>query len=91
MKVRRPVGADRYVPICALRAKELYMTQNRKMLRMKHLLERLALSRSTILRMEKAGEFPARVQLSSRAVGYCADAVDAWLASRPTAARGGVQ
>ena len=42
------------------------------------------LSRSTITRRVRAGEFPAPVNLGSqRRVAFIADEVDAWLANRP--------
>jgi prophage regulatory protein len=40
------------------------------------------LSRSTIWRLERAGKFPARRQLSANAVGWLRSEVEAWLASR---------
>jgi len=40
------------------------------------------LSNSTIDRKEAAGEFPVRVVLSARAVGWYADEVQAWIDSR---------
>ena len=43
------------------------------------------LSKSTIRRMEKKGEFPARRQLSNGRVGWRRDEVDEWSASRQRA------
>lgn len=40
------------------------------------------LSRSTILRMEKAGTFPKRLQISKRSVGWRLSEVYAWLEAR---------
>ena len=40
------------------------------------------LSETTIWRLERAGKFPARRQLSANAVGWLRSEVEAWLASR---------
>ncbi|MEX2149079.1 MAG: AlpA family transcriptional regulator [Steroidobacteraceae bacterium] len=49
-------------------------------------LERwVGMSRSSIYRLEAAGEFPRRVRLGGRAVGWLRADVRAWLESRPTA------
>ena len=44
------------------------------------------LSRSTIYEMIGRGEFPAPVKLGARAVGWRRSDIEAWLASRQTAA-----
>ena len=43
------------------------------------------LSRSTVWRLEKQGQFPKRVQLSPNCVGWRKSEVLDWLASRETA------
>ena len=55
-----------------------------RIIRMKEVVERVGLSRSTVWRLESAGKFPARVRLSAHAVGYYVEAIDAWAANRPT-------
>ena len=40
------------------------------------------LSRTTLWRLERAGRFPRRVKLSTRAVGWRASDVEAWIAGR---------
>ena len=47
----------------------------------------VGLSRTTIWRMERAGQFPRRVLLSARAVGWQECELKAWVARR-LAARG---
>lgn len=42
------------------------------------------LSRTTIWRLERAGEFPRRIRLSAGAVGYRMADIQAWLDSRKT-------
>lgn len=46
-------------------------------------LEVTGLSRTTLWRKERAGEFPERVQLGAHSVGWLAEEVEAWIASRP--------
>lgn len=58
----------------------------RKIYRTKELPIITGLSLSTIWRLQKAGEFPPRVQLSPGRVGVFAEQVDAWLNSRRQAA-----
>lgn len=43
------------------------------------------LSKTTIWRLERAGNFPKRVKLSAGAVGYHLSDVQAWLATRAAA------
>lgn len=43
------------------------------------------LSRSSIYRLESTGDFPKRVKLGQRAVGWPREAVHKWCANRPTA------
>jgi prophage regulatory protein len=45
----------------------------------------VGLSRSSIYRLEAAGEFPKRVKLTSRSVAWPRAAVEKWLESRPAA------
>ena len=47
--------------------------------------ERTGLSRTTIFRLIKAGDFPAPKSLGVRAVGWKVSAVRDWCASRPDA------
>jgi predicted DNA-binding transcriptional regulator AlpA len=54
-----------------------------QILREKQVVEMIGLSRVTIWRMECAGKFPQRVQLSERAVGWIAEEVNFWLESLP--------
>ena len=41
------------------------------------------LSRSTVWRQVKAGEFPAPLQISGNSVGWLASEIQEWVASRP--------
>ena len=53
-----------------------------KILRFCELRELTGLSRSTVWRLERARLFPARRRLSRSAVGWLAEEVDEWIASR---------
>lgn len=43
------------------------------------------LSRTTIWRMERAGQFPSRRQISAKAVGWIRSEVEDWIAARSPA------
>lgn len=49
----------------------------------------VGLSRTTIWRMERTGQFPRRVLLSARAVGWQEAELKAWLSKRLAARDGG--
>lgn len=51
--------------------------------REKEVCAKCRLSRTTIWRKERAGDFPQRVRLGAASVGWVAEEIDAWLASRP--------
>lgn len=59
--------------------------QPRKMIRRKALHQRVPLSERTIYNMEKRGEFPLRIALTSRAVAWYEDEIDQWEAGRKDA------
>ena len=58
------------------------MLRETKILRWAELQSVLGLSRMTIYRMEKAGEFPKRIQIGSSSVGWLEHEVKAWLDDR---------
>jgi prophage regulatory protein len=53
-----------------------------RVLRRKQLLEVIGLSNTTQWRLEKAGDFPARIKLGRSSVGWHLDEVEAWLKGR---------
>jgi prophage regulatory protein len=55
----------------------------RSILSPKQVVERTGLSRVTLWRMGKKGEFPQRVQISEGRVGWYSDEVDEFIESRP--------
>lgn len=55
---------------------------DQQILRIQQTCALLGLSRSTLYRMIAKGEFPAPTRLSTRAVGWQAGTVHAWLSSR---------
>lgn len=56
-------------------------------LRLKQVLPRVGLSRSTIYQRIADGTFPKPVNLGSRAVGWLESEIDNWLAQRVEASR----
>ncbi len=56
------------------------MTQ--RIIRKPELFGMIGLSEATIWRMEKAGNFPRRIQLGGNSVGWFDDEVEAWKASK---------
>ena len=59
--------------------------RERQILRVADLEAQLNLSRTTIWRLRRAGEFPQPIRLSANAVGWPAHVIDEWLAERPKA------
>lgn len=51
-------------------------------LRWKDVHVMVKLSRSTVYRLEKRGDFPARIQLSPNGVGWKKNEVDKWIMGR---------
>jgi prophage regulatory protein len=56
-----------------------------KILREPELLKLVGLSRTTLWRRERAGDFPRRRKLSSRSVGWVLSEVLQWIDQRPLA------
>lgn len=60
-----------------------------EILRVRDVLLRTGLSRSTIWRLVRKGEFPAPLILSANAIGWASQEVEAWLGSRQRRTYGG--
>ena len=56
-----------------------------KLLSQPQVLERIGLGRTTLWRMEKAGEFPRRRQVSANRVMWIEAEVDLWIEALPAA------
>ena len=54
-----------------------------KIVRFAEVLKRTSLSRTTIWRKTRSGDFPAPIQLGPNSVGWLEHEVDAWVANRP--------
>jgi len=52
-------------------------------LRVSEVARRVGLSRTTIWRRERSGDFPLRIRLGGRSVGWLDSEVEEWLESRP--------
>jgi prophage regulatory protein len=57
------------------------MPQN-NILRLRHVITKTGLSKSTIYTLLSEGKFPARIQLSSRSIGFSEIEVDNWIAEK---------
>jgi Predicted transcriptional regulator len=60
-------------------------TPEKRALSHKAVLERVPVSRTTLWRMERAGQFPKRIQISPNRVAWLESDVDAWLEARKAA------
>jgi prophage regulatory protein len=54
-----------------------------QVLKMSEVSEMVSLSRTTIWRREREGNFPQRIHLGERRIGWNADEIVAWLEARP--------
>lgn len=54
-----------------------------EILRLPEVLRRTGLSRTSVWRLTKKGDFPTPVRLGERCVGWLRGELDAWLESRP--------
>ena len=54
-----------------------------RIIRFPQLREITSLSRSTIWRMEANGDFPRRIRVGARGVGWRLSDINSWLTSRP--------
>lgn len=61
--------------------------QHTQILRLPAVLERTGLGRSTLFAKIKTDEFPRQIKLTSRASGWIAAEVDAWIQQRTAASR----
>lgn len=50
-----------------------------KVLSSKQVTQKCSISRTTIWRLEALGQFPKRIKLSSRRVGWREDEIDEWI------------
>jgi len=53
-----------------------------RFLRFKELRQRVGLSRTSIWRLERKGQFPRRRQLSDNTVAWLDDEIDEWMQAR---------
>ena len=52
-----------------------------RILRLKEVMEKTTLSKATIGRLERSGDFPSRVKIGRRLVGWRSDDFEAWMAA----------
>jgi prophage regulatory protein len=58
-------------------------------IRLRQVIEKTGLSRSTIYSLIKSGDFPQQIHLSVRTMGFLEHEIDAWIAGRVAASRMG--
>ena len=61
------------------------MKTKSRLLRAAEVVERVGLSRVTIWRREREGDFPRRVRLGGNSVGWLESDIEAWIETRPYA------
>ena len=57
-----------------------------RILRKPAVIERVALSGTTLWRLERAGKFPKHLQLGANSIGWRESDIEAWIAERATEA-----
>ncbi len=60
---------------------------NNELMRFPAVRDAVQLSRTTIFRLERAGNFPARRQLGARSVAWKKSEIEAWIDSRAIVGR----
>ena len=75
------VNLAKGAPLSRTRYKVMPMTTDTtdRILRLKAVLQRTGLCRSTMYRKMESGTFPRNVQISTRCVGWRESAIEAWL------------
>jgi len=56
---------------------------NSRILRMREVIQRIGLSRSTIYKLMGNDDFPRPMKLGSQAIGWRDSDIEAWISSRP--------
>ncbi len=54
-----------------------------KILRIRNVTEATGLSRTTLWRLERRGDFPRRIRLSPNSTGWLESEIEQWIESRP--------
>ena len=60
-----------------------------KILRIQDVINVTGLSRTTVWRLERRGDFPSRLRLGENSCGWVAQEIQDWIASRPRGMTGG--
>ena len=60
-----------------------------KILRIQDVINVTGLSRTTLWRLERRGDFPSRLRLGQNSCGWVAQEIQDWIASRPRGMTGG--
>jgi prophage regulatory protein len=65
--------------------------QHVRLLRFKQVRERVALSRSTIARLHRRGDFPRPIRITENTIGWAEHEIDSWLRRRIDGTDGGAR
>ena len=68
-----------------LPSKVIVMFASNNIIRLQQVIKKVGLSRSTIYALVSRNEFPQRIQLSPRSMGFLESEVDQWLADKVAA------
>jgi predicted DNA-binding transcriptional regulator AlpA len=91
VKTQRAAGGSLQKPRNQSDRRASTMSQDTTILTVHQVCERLTISEPTLRRYAKAGgDFPPKIQLGPRRVGYLASDLERYITSRHTAARGAV-
>jgi prophage regulatory protein len=58
-----------------------------KLIRLPEVIQRVGIKKTKLYELQKAGCFPMSVQITSHAVGWVEEEIDAWIAERIAASR----
>ncbi|MGZ5029030.1 MAG: helix-turn-helix transcriptional regulator [Methylobacter sp.] len=58
------------------------MQESSNIIRLRRVIEKTGLSRSTIYKLINLGDFPKKIKLSERTMGFLESDVDAWIKSK---------
>ena len=67
------------------------MTHQDRLLRREEVETRCGITRTTVYRLMRAGQFPEPLRIGPRAVRWPANEIEAWLADRPRATGDGAR
>ncbi len=61
--------------------------KSQNIIRLPQVIKKIGLSRSTTYALIKSGEFPQKIQLSSRSIGFLESDIDSWINDKVAASK----